>query len=253
MPTIHLINGRRGGVGKSLFTCCLAHHCTMQNLEYVLIDADPDNPDVATVYGGLKDISFQAADEVTAMNSISASQVDRIFEIATEKPAIVNLPGNVHEQLKYWILDNDLLEGELVTAAEVKLVNWFLSNGSYTSINLFLDSLDDFQGKLPHVLVRNLGLSLPASWERATERDRFVQAKEKHQFAEIEFPGLRAAERDYLEENQIPFARALEDRALPVLSRQRLIKFLRATEAAIAQTNLVSPETVASTKGASRE
>ena len=36
-------------------------------------------------------------------------------------------------------------------------------------------------------------------------------------------------ERDYLEANCIPFAQALKDSLMPVLSQQRLIKFLRQT------------------------
>ncbi len=236
MPIIHLIDGEKGGVGKSLFARCLAHYFESTSVDYFLVDTDSNNADVAEVYGGIKDISFKASDEATALNSKAAAKVDQIFDKAFEKPVLVNLPANVHEQVNYWILDNDLLEGELVLRANVKIGKWFLSNGSYNSVKLFLESLEAYEGKLSHVLVRNYGLN--PDWSNVDEREDFKKAKEKYGFSEIKFPGLRATERDYLEENRIPFSMALSEPGLPVLSKQRLTKFLRHAIEAIEQSGV---------------
>jgi hypothetical protein len=238
MPIIHLIDGEKGGIGKSMFARCLAHYFAVEAIEYKLIDTDPNNPDVAEVYEGITEINFKASDEATAMNSPQAAQVDLIFEMAYEQEVLVNLPANVHASVAYWILDNDLLEGELIKEANIKIYKWFFSNGSYNSVNLFLSSLDTYSGKLPHIFVRNYGLN--SDWSNVEKREDFKKAENKYQFQIIDFPGLRATERDYLEENRIPFSVALEAKNLPILSKQRLTKFLRHTMEQINQTEIFS-------------
>lgn len=70
------------------------------------------------------------------------------------------------------------------------------------------------------------------------QRQDFKEAKKKFKFQEIIFPGLRATERDYLEQNKLSFSRATEDQqGLQILSRQRLVKFIRQTVEAIAALN----------------
>ncbi|MGK7872522.1 MAG: mobilization protein MobD [Xenococcaceae cyanobacterium] len=238
MPTINFIDGEKGGVGKSLFARCLIHYFEENNLSYTLVDADT-NADVAEVYEGIKDINFKVSDDMTAMNSRAAADVDRIFELAKEKPVVINLPANVHESVAYWIKDNDLLEGEIVKSAGVSLCKWFLCSGSYDSVTLFLNSLKTFEGKLPHIFVRNYGLC--PDWLNVDSREAFKQAKEQYQFEEVKFPGLRFTERDYLEENRIPFSMALDDTSgMPALSRQRLVKFLRHSAQGIEQVSVLN-------------
>jgi hypothetical protein len=50
MAKIHLIDGEKGGVGKSLFCRVLIEYFQAQSLNYSLIDADRTNPDVGLVY-----------------------------------------------------------------------------------------------------------------------------------------------------------------------------------------------------------
>ncbi len=239
MPVINFIDGEKGGVGKSLFARCLLHYFEENHLPYTLVDADT-NADVAQVYpGGIKEINFRVADEVTAMNSRQAADVDRIFELAKDKAVIINLPANVHHGVTYWIKENDLLEGEIVKQAGVSLCKWFLCSGSYDSVTLFLNSLATFEGKLSHILVRNYGLC--PDWSNVDKRQQFQEAKEKYQFEEVNFPGLRFTERDYLEENRIPFAKAIAEKSkMPALSRQRLIKFLRHYSQGIEAVSLIN-------------
>lgn len=232
MPIINLVDGEKGGIGKSLFACCLCHYYESHGINYALVDADLSNPDVSNLYGGMQDIHFKASDEITALNSRSAAKVDCIFEMAFEQSVVVNLPANVHEQVAFWILDNALLEGESVQQGKVRIGKWFLTNGSYSSISLFLNSLETYGGKLTHILVRNCGLS--SDWEGMEQRQDFQEAKKRYGFEEIPFPGLRATERDYLEQNKLSFSRAMqEQQGLQVLSRQRLVKFVRQTVEAI--------------------
>lgn len=242
MARIHLVGGEKGGVGKSLFCCCLAYYCDQHNIEYHLVDTDPLNPDVGQIYSGITDIHFRATEEMAVINSKQAAKVDQIFEMAITKPVLVNLPANVHDSVSYWILSNGLLENESDWLSEtgVDICQWFLTNGSYTSINLFLESLKTYKGKLPHILVRNRGLN--QDWESVDQREDFLRAKKEYEFSEILLPALRATERDYIEEHQLPFVLVFEDPAIPVLSRQRLRNFLRLVEEELATTNMINAD-----------
>lgn len=239
MPIINFIDGEKGGVGKSLFARCLLHYFEDNNLPFTLVDADT-NADVAQIYkSGIKDINFRVADEITAMNSRQAADVDRIFELAQQKTVIINLPANVHDSVTYWIKENDLLEPDVIKQTGVSICKWFLSSGSYDSVSLFLNSLRTFEGKLNHIFVRNYGLS--PDWSNVDKRKEFLEAKDKYQFEQINFPGLRFTERDYLEENRITFIKAIEDKSqMPALSRQRLIKFLRHCCQAIEEVSFIN-------------
>jgi hypothetical protein len=50
MAKIHLIDGEKGGVGKSLFCRVLIEYFQQQKLPFLLVDADRTNPDVGLIY-----------------------------------------------------------------------------------------------------------------------------------------------------------------------------------------------------------
>ncbi len=227
MGLIHLIGGEKGGVGKSFFSMSLLHFLSISSVPYVLVDADPNNPDVVAIYDGIKGINFKVEDDETALMSRSMAEVDRIYDLAKDQLVVVNLPANVQKPLTYWIELNGLLHPTLIQKTGVSLVHWFLSNGSYNSVSLFLESVNHFNGQLRHVFVRNYGLC--TDWSGLEKRAEFKEAADKYKFPDLVFPGLKAMERDYLEANRIPFAQSLKDSLMPVLSQQRLIKFLRQT------------------------
>lgn len=81
-----------------MFSRCLAHYFECEGIDCALVDADSNN-DVAECYDGIRDISFKVANEEIALSSLEVDRVDRIFELALEKPVLVNLPANVHEQV----------------------------------------------------------------------------------------------------------------------------------------------------------
>jgi hypothetical protein len=227
MPIIHLVDGEKGGVGKSLFALCLIHYFDVKGIERHLVDADPRIPDVASVHEGITDIHFQTIDRVSLIHSQQVQKLDCLFELALEKPVIVNLPGNVHDAAKNWILGSDLLLEESITETKVSFCKWFLSDGSDTSIDLFTKSLEDYEGKLPHILVVNQGLN--PYWSKAEENDRLKELAQKYPYQAIDFFGLALAERNYLKQNNLSFSKAFEDKKLSILGRQRLVKFLRNT------------------------
>ncbi len=231
MANIYLIDGEKGGVGKSLFCRCLLHFLEQKKIAYKLVDTDP-KPDVAQIYNGIKDIQFTASDEATVMYSQTAGEVDKIIDLAMKEDVIVNLPGKVHQQVKFWIEDNNLLDEDFVKESGVSFCKFFLSNGSDISLDLLEDSLQTYKEKLPHILVRNKGLKL--DWSALTSSDRYLELKSKYKFLEIDFPGLRRTDIDFIDRKKQPFAGVMNQ--LPILAKQRVKTFLSDTMAAIETT-----------------
>ena len=174
MATIYLIDGEKGGVGKSLFCRCLLHFLEQKKIPHKLVDTDP-KPDVAQIYNGIKDIQFTASDEATVMYSQTAGEVDKIIDLAMKEDVIINLPGKVHQQVKFWIEGNNLLDEDFIKESGVNFCKFFLSNGSDLSLELLEDSLQTYKGKLPHILVRNRGLKL--DWSEIVKSDRLTRLK----------------------------------------------------------------------------
>ena len=104
MPTIHLIDGEKGGVGKSFVTRAMIQYGLDRNLPFVAVETDRSNPDVAAVYKDLCKFAIFSEDEK------QADAADRIFEYAIERPVIVSLPSQVHRAMKAWIERNQLLK-----------------------------------------------------------------------------------------------------------------------------------------------
>lgn len=242
MATIHLIDGEKGGVGKSMFCRVLAHYFETEKVDFTLIDTD-SRLDVADCYDStIRDITFKAADEELAYASLQAQSVDRIFKEALEKPVLVNLPANVHDQLSFWIEDSYLLDESFSQESGVKSMKWFLCSGEHDSWNCFLTSLKRFGGKLPHVLVRNRGLGLLKKWSELETSEEYQNIRKDFKFLEVDFAGLRKQEQIYLQKNHLPLGLLVDDTALDLLSKQRLKDFLKKTAASIKNTGLVIQE-----------
>jgi hypothetical protein len=88
-------------------------------------------------------------------------------------------------------------------------------------------SLEDYEGKLPRILVVNQGLN--PYWSKISLGDKLKELAQKYSVKAIDLPGLALAERNYIKQNNLSFSKALEYKKLSILSRQRLVKFLRNT------------------------
>jgi CO dehydrogenase nickel-insertion accessory protein CooC1 len=137
MATIHLIDGEKGGVGKSFVTRAMIQYRLDKNLPFVAVETDRSNPDVAGVYKEICKYAFFSEDEK------EADKADRIFEYAMKKPVIVSLPSQVHRTIKIWMDRNQLLQ--LGSEYGVDFCKWFVCNGEYDSVKLFLASLKCYE------------------------------------------------------------------------------------------------------------
>ena len=66
MATIHLIDGEKGGVGKSFVTRAMIQYGLDQNLPFVAVETDRSNPDVNRVYQDICKFAVFSEDEKQA-------------------------------------------------------------------------------------------------------------------------------------------------------------------------------------------
>ena len=104
MAAIHWGDGEKGGVGKSLVVRTLIQYHLDRNKPFVAVETDRSNPDVAGIYKGLCQYA------VLSENEKQADKADKIFEMAIEKPVIVNLAAQSHRAVFDWIEKNQLLK-----------------------------------------------------------------------------------------------------------------------------------------------
>jgi hypothetical protein len=218
MGTIHLIDGEKGGVGKSFVARTMIQYALDRNLSMVAVETDRSNPDVAGVY---KDICQYA---VFTEDEKQADKADRIFEMGMEKDVIVSLPSQVHRAMVSWIEKNQLLT--LGNKYGVSFCKWFVCNGEYDSIRLFLASLNCYEKKMTHILVRNLGLC--DEWSPIDEDSSVQKLIKKYRVKVIDFPKLGYKERYIINQNRLRFDEASESKDFGVLGRQRVVNFLKA-------------------------
>ncbi|MES1026595.1 mobilization protein [Gloeocapsa sp. BRSZ] len=226
MATIHVGGGEKGGVGKSLVVRTQIQYHLDKNKPFVAVETDRSNPDVAGVYKGLCQYA------VFTENEKQADLADRIFEMAMEKPVIVNLAAQSHRAVKNWIERNHLLE--LGAEHGVRFCNWFVCNGGYDSLNLFTQSLTSYDSRMQHILVRNWGVC--DDWEHVDEDKQIQKIIKKYKVKVIDFPKLSYKERNIIDQKRLSFAEAREFKEFGVLSQQRIANFLKSAYAAFDST-----------------
>lgn len=224
---IHFIDGEKGGVGKSLFARVMVQRCKDRDYHYVLVESDASNPDVGEVYydelreenGTNKPVYTQVTFSDSERKTYDA---DQIFELSLLSPVIVNLPSAISQLTTEWIDRNELTK----LKNKVRICKWFVSNGGYDSIQLFIQSLNHFEDGIQHVFVRNLGLC--PTWSHVEKRKELQDLIKQYKISVIDFPLFPYPERDYMDEKRCTFDAARSDEGLGgILPQQRLATFLR--------------------------
>ncbi len=228
MATIHLIDGEKGGVGKSFVARTMIQYCLDRDLPFTAVETDRSNPDVSRAYRDICQYAVLSEDEK------QADKADRIFEMAMNKPVIVSLPSQVHRAMKAWIDRNQLFQ--LGKECDVSFCKWFVCNGEYDVVKLFLASLDCYKDQMTHIFVRNFGLC--DDWS-AIDADTSVQKLiKKYKVKVIDFPKLGHSEKYIINQNQLNFDEARNSQEFKILGRQRVVNFLKSAYKAFDSTGL---------------
>lgn len=227
--TIHLVDGEKGGAGKSFVSKALIEYCSEINHSVMVVDADNSNQDISRIYRGVKSAYFSDDEKL-------ATEADAIFDLAFQKSVIINLPAQVYSKVTAWINDNDLTE--LGKEHSISFVKWFVCTGGADSVNFFIQSLQDLGDKITHVLVKNRGLW--DNWDELETMPEYVTAKNEHDFYVIDFPKFSYWERNKIDRLGITFSDALTHPEIKVVSKQRIKCFLKKAYAGFAQTGLIT-------------
>ncbi|MBD2772588.1 mobilization protein [Iningainema sp. BLCCT55] len=225
---MHLVDGEKGGVGKSLVARTMLQYCLDNSLSIVAVEADRSNPDVAGIYSDCVEAVFSEDEK-------RANEADKIFELALSKSVIVNLPAQVYDPVSDWINKNGLIE--LGKQHSLTFCKWFVCTGGYDSVQLFVKSVKDFGDKMPHVLVRNLGLC--DDWTHVEGMEEVKDVINKYAVQVIDFPKFSYRERNMVDEKQITFAQARDSDEFGIVSRQRIHNFLKSAYAQFKNTGLL--------------
>ena len=223
MAKIHLINGEKGGVGKSLFARVFLEHCRKpeNNYDVQLIDTDRTNPDVGLIYDE-STYSGTSSPIYFSDNQRESHLVDGIFEIAANQTVLVNLPAQVAPLVDKWIDSNNLLH--LGKELKIFFVNWFLCTGGYASIELFKQVVNKYKKGMTHVLVRNQGLCF--DWSHLDDDPSLKKILDLYQIKTIDFPALSYRERNKIDAQKMTFAHAIKSEQFGIISKQKIKIFL---------------------------
>lgn len=228
MPTIHFVDGEKGGVGKSLFCRVMVQYCLDKGYPFTLVEADRSNPDVGEVYPDSIEVKdgkkiYHYKQVLFSESERKLYDADEIFNLALAKSVIVNLPAQVFTIVNDWTERNSVLDTSFQHGIDI--CKWFVCTGGYDSVKLFIESVEKFEGKIQHILVCNLGLQ--DEWSHVLKREKLEKVVKKYNIKIIELPKFSYPERDYIDEHRLPFAEARECKELTILGRQRIHKFLK--------------------------
>ena len=150
--SIFFIGGEKGGVGKSFMARCLVDYFVSKQWKekFYLVEGDPTIGDVGSIFqDNFAEVRFSD-------NKYTWDEPNIIVDRIEEKTAVVNLPSNVMSQFDSWIERLGILSLKEDYCEEI--VYFFVSDGCWSSMELFLKQLETYDTKLfPHCLVLNKG------------------------------------------------------------------------------------------------
>jgi hypothetical protein len=272
--SIGFMLSEKGGMGKTTVALTAAEQMTAANHPFFLIDADASTPNVGLTYRKAMYEGFRNGTTVTEnldlqtvsrKNSTATKKkeevltlqeqitftgnaddyflADQIFDIAKQQDVLIVMPSQVAAYLNRWIEQNDVVGMLADPDNTIDIVFFFITNGTPESLELFVESVEASQGKIPHVLVKNLGAPTNIRWERGGfDPDGRIQALlDKYGFQSIFFPEMLIAPEDKnkILSEYIPFSEAIDSNWIPFSTNRRLKKWLREASLALWSTGLI--------------
>jgi CobQ/CobB/MinD/ParA nucleotide binding domain len=293
--TIWVAISEKGGMGKTTVGLAIAELLTAAERRFFLIDADASTPNVGLtyrqeMYRGFrnsnpivsevesatvsrkaessmatksKGVDFILQEQITFTgNADSYFHADKILDIARTQDVLIVMPSQVASYVNRWLEQNDVVGMLEDPDNTIDIVFFFITNGTPESIDLFVESVESTQGKIPHVLVKNLGAPTNIRWKHGFDEDGKVRAiLDKCGFQSIFFPEMEVAPEDKnkILSEYIPFGEAIDSEWIPFSTNRRLKKWLKEATQALGSTGSIPyhpdyiPEVVAAAEVADVE
>lgn len=141
-----MINGSKGGVGKSILSMALIHYLAKRGEKVLLIDADTANPDVGKAYSKTVDTRYINLDERDGWMDLANCLAEQL-----DHTVVINTPARSSEGVRLY---GTLLTESLVEIAR-KLVTLWVINSQRDSLLLLKEYMDTVNAGTTHV-IRNL-------------------------------------------------------------------------------------------------
>ena len=214
MATLHFFGSDKGGVGKSLVAKTAAQYHLDRGIDFALFDADRSTPDVKEAYKdcGCRSVIFSESKEYE-------DAPKPLFFEAQKRTTLVNLPPQVGPALKRWFEKNNVFA--IAQEEGIKLVYWFVCSGEFASVRLLEEHLSYFQGKIDHVLAKNLIHG--NSWQYLHENSLIQRQIARYGVKVLDFP--RFVGKDTLKkinEKRLTFGEAREYQEFHPLDRSQI-------------------------------
>ncbi|HAA28529.1 MAG TPA: hypothetical protein DCE56_13660 [Cyanobacteria bacterium UBA8553] len=236
---IHFVHGEKGGVGKSWFARLLVDCCLSSGWETItLVESDSSNPDVGRYFPEITEKIFFSEDDKRSYD------VDRIFQLAETRPVLVNLPAQVDAPLNDWIERNGLLDEDF---DELEIYKWFVCTGEPDSVALFKNSTQALNGKIRHVLVKNMGRTgaHELTWNRLATDNELLEFVKTHNVVEMTLDPLHAEDADIIVVKGFSFDAAINSPlggSVSKLAKRRLKVYREKVFTSIRGTGLLSTD-----------
>jgi len=225
MANINLIDGEKGGVGKSWVARTMLQYLIDNAIPRASIETDRSNPTVLNIYKESK----------AAVFSENEKMADVIFEYALKKTVVVNLPAQAHRAVAKWIDTKGLLD--LGKEHDVTFIKWFVSDGESDSIELFIESLEHYQGYITHVFIKNWGRC--DEWGDFKAHEAIQKAIAEYNVAVIDFPKLSDGRRIEINAKRLTFEDASNYPEFGLIGRNQIKTYLRDAYKAFESTELL--------------
>jgi len=228
---LHLIDGEKGGVGKSFFTTMMVEYCLDQEIPFRLVEADETTPDIKKAYPNLAE-EIRFGNEEGEMKNLDELLIESQYILT-----LVNLPSRIKTRLDYWIERSEVLEIVKETPG-FSLYKWFVITGQTESMAALRESLKQYGTSqdlsIPHMIVKNQGMLMESDWMELEKKEWFKNLLKKDVYSgkkpdgikEVVVPKLSQAELSQLAEQEIALAKAKEKNILTVFGRRRYLNFL---------------------------
>jgi hypothetical protein len=222
MTTIHLIDGEKGGTGKSWMARTMHHVFDTHNVAFFGIDADIVNPSYHNIYPDVQLIPFTP-------NANSEANFQAIFELAEAADVIVNLPPQAHAGMVQWFAMTDFIA--MAQQRGITIKKWWISDGEEESYHCFLKSLAAHPNGIQHVLVQNHGRC--RHWNYFEHHELIQAAIRHHQIPVIELPRMHDQFRIVINHQRLDFEAALKLPQFGFVGRANIAHYLKHATAAL--------------------
>lgn len=220
-----MIDGEKGGVGKSVCGCAIIQYFHDFGIDFVAVAADRSQAELVQIFDGKLKHPLEYA--YLTEDEFESYQADNLAEIAVSRKhhVIVDLPAQTSRAQDIWLKDK--VEG--IREEGATFVKWFVTSGEENSVGQFCESVEKYGAQIPHILVRNQFFTKRLIYDFSDPElnQRLKEFLEGYKVPVIELPAFMPRDLDIIRLQRFTFGEATAAKELGVMGRQRIKNMLK--------------------------